>query len=310
MANKRVPAFDYTGEYETSADENYWYVTLKTSGAIAFKFPKTIDVFVVGGGGGGGSRMNDDGGGGGGGGYTTTAKRIAVAKGTGYEIVIGRGGTGSSKAYANTYGGTGVSAMDGEQSSAFGFTAEGGKGGTSKLGGDGGCGGGFNGGDGGSNGGDGYGAITETRGPGKGQGMSTRAFSEGVYACYGGGGGGGALRYSASGPGKGGETGGGDGGQAKDGVVSGQNGADNTGGGGGAVGGEADGYGGNGGSGVVIIRGTEQDYVDVYFGGVRLTDVYYNGTRLESWVHNGVKLFFERLRAAIFAGNDMRRATA
>ena len=48
---------------------------------------------------------------------------------------------------------------------------------------------------------------------------------------------------------------------------------------------------GAGGSGVVIIRSAEQDYLPVFFDGLRLQEVWFGGTRAESLIFNGQKLY-------------------
>ena len=57
------------------------------------------------------------------------------------------------------------------------------------------------------------------------------------------------------------------------------------------------GTGGAGGSGIVILRGTEDDMIPVIFNGTQLSDIVYNGTKITSLIYNGTKLFFERLKA-------------
>ena len=207
----------------------------------------SIDVFCVGGGGGGSSRSGNDGGAGGGGGYTATQNDVEMVVGQSYEIVIGQGGSSNA---------------DGTATTAFGFTAKGGKKGSGKTGGSGGSGGGGGGwssdyqpGSGGSNGSDGSSGRQTNGGPGgAGQGKTTREFGEDSGALYAGGGGGGGGSgnsgygvHASGGPGGGGD-GGGTGYNAK-------NGHANTGGGGGGGG-----YGsstiGSGGSGIVVIRNT------------------------------------------------------
>ena len=238
----------YTGNCKVIDDtNNNWRVKFLTSGTLTLASNTSIDAFLVGGGGGGAhdSSTTDRGGGGGGGGYTKTFKNIAINAGTGYSIVIGNGGAGSSSGRGG----------DGETTSAFGKTASGGKGGIhpSGDGGAGGSGGGGGGygsksaGAGGSNGGNG---TTATGIGGTGQGTTTREFGESSGALYAGGGGGGAGSGTASSNGSGGSGGGGSGGKTRG------HGTANTGGGGG---GEENGSsssqgGGNGGSGIVVIR--------------------------------------------------------
>lgn len=51
------------------------------------------------------------------------------------------------------------------------------------------------------------------------------------------------------------------------------------------------GYGGNGGSGIVVIRGTQDDVIPVWFDGTQLNEMYFNGTKVESLYFNGAKMF-------------------
>jgi len=288
MANRTIPKYYYTGESSTSADEQYWYVYLKSSGVISFTFPKTVDVFLVGGGGAGG---NGAGAGGGGGGYTAMGANIAIQEETQYSITVGLGGAGGSVTGSDRTG------EDGKESAAFGLSAAGGKGGMwesdySGAGGAGGSGGGggtyekpeYGGssGAGGSNGG--AGGRSDAAAGGAGQGSTTYAFADSHYALYAGGGGG----YARRGPGGAGGAGGGGDGEGQDGdtVISAKSGEPGTGGGGGGGG-----SGGAGGSGVVIIRGREQDYLPVVFEDTRLHEIYYNGVLAESLVFNGMTLY-------------------
>ena len=240
-----------------------------------------MDIFCVGGGGAGGcgddevvSGMHTPGGGGGGGGYTKTVTGIAISSGQSLAIVVGSGGTATKSGvsgYANSGGASSVT-----RSGNTLCTADGGKGGHQYggSGGSGGSGGGTGGynnvigssgtgaGNGGTNGGNG-GASG-----GKGQGATTRAFGASSGTAYSGGGGGGGASGSYYGGGSGGATGGGAGGIGRyrsggssdepeySGPSAGSAGSANTGGGGGG-GGACDGasaYGGNGGSGIVIIK--------------------------------------------------------
>lgn len=219
----------------------------------------SMDVFCVGGGGkgqrsySGGDWEDTDGGGGGGGGFTSTVKNISVSSGQSLTITVGAGGTSGDGGVSSVVrsGSTLCSAKGGYGDSRSDFYPSGG--------GSGGGAGGlalsnqrWNGASGGSNGGDG-GSISFVSG-GKGQGTTTRAFGESSGTLYsGGGGGGGAASY---GGGSGGSGGGGSGGGS---ASNGNNGGTNTGGGGGGGGGHLDSsvtthIGGNGGSGIVLIR--------------------------------------------------------
>ena len=79
---KKIPKFSYTGAYETSSDDTYWYIKLKSSGQMTFTYRKRIEVGCVGGGGGTISNRNYahvGGFAGGGGGYIKTGTTGAEA---------------------------------------------------------------------------------------------------------------------------------------------------------------------------------------------------------------------------------------
>lgn len=237
-----MPSASYTGSWSGFINDGVsngvqnWRAKFFTSGILTFKSNiSEVDVFLVGGGGSATTKNSGAGGGnGGGGGYTLTQKYVPVTKGTQYEIVIGAGGAANSS-YST--------AINGNPSSAFGYTAEGGKGGDKSYGGAGGSGGGggYNAnGDGGSDGSKGGGNSSGAYSGGTGQTGTTREFGEATGELYAGGGGG-------STSGKGGAGGGGNAG------TPGVAGVSNTGGGGGA-GNTSSSTGGAGGSGIVIIR--------------------------------------------------------
>ena len=46
-----------------------------------------------------------------------------------------------------------------------------------------------------------------------------------------------------------------------------------------------------GGSGIVIIRGSEDDLLPVYFDGTRMSQIYFNNERVQSLTVNGTKYF-------------------
>lgn len=248
-----IPGFTYTGDYEIvndtdeiiTASPNNWKIRFLTSGTLTFQALNSaengIDVFLVGGG--GASRY-----GGGGGGYTTTEKRKSILIETPYNIVIGAGGRSEG--------------ANGGKTSAFGVSAEGGYGGSTSdnngAGGNGGCGGGGwgspDGGSGGTDGSDGvHVSGTTMRSAGKGQGTTTREFSELNAKTYAGGGGGGGGGYGGGGNG----TGGGYVGGSGQGNSSSKNGQTNTGGGGGGYSSNTATF-GHGGSGIVVIRNTRE----------------------------------------------------
>ena len=285
------PTYTYTGSSQLIDDGNgNWRIKFLTSGTLTFTNLGTgvngIDVFLVGGGGGGrtgSQRVN--GAGGGGGGYTTTKKGHTVSVGSSYNIVIGAGGA------TNSNGGT---------SSAFGFSAAGGKYGAPgasnfetevAIGGNGGSGGGGgtshqgyggNGGSNGSNGSNGTGGNGGT-----GQGTTTREFGESDGTLYAGGGAGTEGKAGAGGGGVYNNTNNSD----KYYVA---NGTANTGGGGG---GGAFNFikGGTGGSGIVVIRNarvvpTEQMPSYTYTGSSRL-EVDKNGNWKIKFLSSGTLTF-------------------
>lgn len=245
------PIFTYSGQYTLVDDEDgNWRIKFLTSGTLVFtglgSAASGIDIFLVGGG--GGSTFYA----GGGGGYTTTATTFVPSVGTEYPIVIGEGG---------------AQANDGLPTSAFGYTAEGGKSANVQRGGNGGSGGGSGsnaaapsqyiiedeksiGGSDGSNGSRYEARMSSSQywvyEGGVGQNITTKEFKETSGDLYAGGGAGkrvtnndGTTWMSVSG----GDGGGGN----SNANANGDNGAANTGGGGGAPG-------GSGGSGIVIIR--------------------------------------------------------
>jgi len=270
MANK-IPAFSYTGSYRTELKDGRWYIFFLTSGTLRMNYSKTADLYLHGGGGGGaGGGWNASGGSGGAGGYFASHYDVPVAAGTAYEIVIGAGGGGGVP------GGSGVGdAGDGKAggaSSAFGYTVNGGGGGEHM--GAGGVGGSGNGGYRGS----GVGGFR-----GDGGSNTTYAFDSASGLIYGGGGGGGAPENGGSGAG--GDPYGPDGEDHA---------AANTGAGGG--GGDYEGNGGAGGSGIVILRSTQDDQLPVKFDGVTLQRIVFNGEEVMHLIHEGTQIFMERMR--------------
>ena len=254
------PKFKYSGKCTIERDENNsndCKIKFLESGTLKLSNDFNIDAFLVGGGGGGTSYayyyMS---GGGGGGGYTNTIKNIILTKDKEYKIVVGDGGE---------------IAADGKASTAFGYTANGGKKGNTCNGGAGGSGGGAGkayGGSkqevaGGTNGSNGYGQSNAWGKKciyGTGQGRTTCEFAEEgckEESLYSGGGGAGGYYHSTTGAitygGYGGSGGGGEGGKGGyNNKTNGKSGTPNTGGGGGGA--ESGASAGKGGSGIVIIR--------------------------------------------------------
>lgn len=307
-----LPEYTYTGSHQLIDDgDGNWRIKFLTSGTLTFsKKPKNIDVFLVGGGASGGSSFAIDeqnydyeetgnsttlgigGGAGGGGGYTQTQRNISVSSGTEYSIVVGAGGATVKRQNGTYYpwGSDGkrvqfVSGKAGGNTTAFGYTANGGSPGHVEkddysYGGAGGSGGGgmqvpvsssSTAGrygqpmTGGSDGSDSTytGSESTTSRPttcaGQGQGTTTREFGESSGQLYAGGGGSGNAYYNGTGydaAAPGGSGGGGAGGYK--GTTSAQAGSANTGGGGGgspvSSGSGEYASSGAGGSGIVIIR--------------------------------------------------------
>jgi len=237
--------------------------------------PNVEYLVVAGGGGGGGTQFTSYYGGGGGAGGFRTATGLAVTAGSAITVTVGAGGNraptsgetqgsqGSNSVFGsitstggggggagNTvggFGGSGGGAGLGNTSSSSGGSGTGGQGnsgGNSVVGGGGGGGGGA-----------GQSGISSTGNDVGGNGGNGTASSiSGSSVTYAGGGGGGSGKFSAQS--NGGTGGGGKG--ARDGGAT--AGTANTGGGGGAGTGQSSPHlGGNGGSGIVIIR-----YSDTY----------------------------------------------
>lgn len=239
ISYRMTPEFTYTGDYEIVQDDDTpiadfaswkgnWKIRFLTSGDFTitkmYGFTGVVDVFLVAGGGAGHSggrvgEVNKGWPGGGGGSGETSTNNAKIKENTIYQIIIGGGGTANGGKGGNT--------------SAFGQTANGGFGGygilygggeNSGRGGNGGSGGGQAEKHGGSSPGSDGNNAPGSRG-GKGQGKTTREFSEP-----------GAKLYATGGYGNGNKA----------------SGQDNTGNGGNS-GPEGGGY-GNGGSGIVVMR--------------------------------------------------------
>lgn len=284
---KKIPKFSYTGAYETSSDDTYWYIKLKSSGKMTFTYRKNIEVGCVGGGGGTISNRNYahiGGFAGGGGGYIKTGTTTAEA-GTAYAVTIGAGGEGINGWRDD------VTAESGGATSAFGISAPGGGGGS------------FDSPGAGTGAGGKGGYYINIQGANGGSGL--KLFGFGPFG--GGGGGGSGAGGMALAGGTGGAGGGGNGGRGGiNGVDGGDggNGAANTGGGAGGAGGgwyeepyqSRPGKAGSGGSGVVIIRGTQDDYIPVIFNGSPVEAIVLNGVRLTGLVVDGIRLYMKKRR--------------
>ena len=251
-----------------TTDTNYKYHTFTSSGNFIVTTPGLVDYLIVAAGGGGGSGL---GGGGGAGGFISGTS-LNMNIGT-YAVIVGAGGAGGAEGDVNL-------GLDGNDSSFNTFTAIGGGGGAAcgspTSGRSGGSGGGAAGGGSGQGtpgglgtsgqgnaggaissydlfaaggGGAGGGGQDTHAGGGGDGGIGTVSSISGTATYYAGGGG--AGFYSSGSYGDGGTGGGADGG-----TYEGSNGLVNTGGGGG--GGAYNTLprhkGGNGGSGIVIVR--------------------------------------------------------
>ncbi len=258
----------YTGNASFYRHGVYDCMKLLTSGTLTLDRIGPFDIFAVGGGGAGadGGRWNSSstggsstGGAGGGGGYCASIFNFIPVNGNeNVTVTIGQGGVKAD-------GGT---TTFGSYLSANGGVAGTTGGSSTSKGGNGGSGGGsasrsyeHDAGNGGSDGSDGFaGSGSSASSIGIGQHSTTRAFDDATEALYAGGGGGstnisvneGTIR--GGNPGTGGSGGGGNAGRR----VAGTSGTPNTGGGGGAGSGRSSSgtilAGGDGGSGVVIIR--------------------------------------------------------
>lgn len=248
LSYKGVPEFTYSGgdeSYDVIDDgDGDWRIKFYSSGVLTISklvgARGGVDVFAVGGGGSGAN--TDSYAGGGGAGYTTTAKNVAISANTEYEVIVGEGGAGQEGFYVDGLPGGESSFTVGEMVIC---SAGGGSGGT-QNGGDGGSGGGAFEKTGGSDGSDGVSLNNDSSG-GKGQGLTTREFGEETGELYAGGGSGRSNSTSITIPG--GAGGGGAGGYKS--RTEANNGSDGKGGGGGAM---YNTQGGDGGSGIVIIR--------------------------------------------------------
>ena len=246
----------------------YTYHTFTSSGTFTPAIAGDIDFLVVAGGGSGGSDNGGANGGGGAGGYISQTAFSVTAQV--YTITIGGGGSGTTSADGGNAG---------TNSSAFGYTANGGGRGGSR-----GYSGSLNGGSGGGGASSGtlYGSGTTGQGNDGGQGIQTdteeypsgggggageagqdyqsttlsgRGGNGSTWlngTTYAGGGGGGTWSSNGT-PGSGGSGGGGNGCVYNINATTANNGDTNTGGGGGG-GGQSLKLSGTGGSGIVIIR--------------------------------------------------------
>lgn len=264
MATK-IPSFSYTGTYSTEIKNGYWYIYLKSSGTLKFTYTKTLEACIVGGGAAGQGRSAASTGHatyGGGGGTVLNKTGISASAGTGYNIVIGSGGK------------KGLSSTNGSASTAFGYSASGGS--------------------------------TEAQVGVSNTGLNgTYAFGDSTLSQYGGGGGrGGGSPGGAGFPGGAGGGGkGAGGGNYGGGGAPAVAGTANTGGGGGGYGADLnwkddDGYnhegGGDnadGGSGIVILRSTQDDALPIIFNGTQISQLIYNGTTIQHLIYNGQQLY-------------------
>lgn len=124
-AEKEEPfAFTYSGDFTDERVDGKGTVTLNTSGQlIVTSGTATVQVYILGAGGGGAYNSRTDYGSasGGSGGYQTV--EVELTPGT-YDIVIGTGGTGVYKGASGS-----LTAGNGGNTVAFGYTSTGGSGG-------------------------------------------------------------------------------------------------------------------------------------------------------------------------------------
>jgi hypothetical protein len=274
-----------------TTDGTYWYHTFKGSGFFSTYQSLTVDYLVIAGGAGGsaGQTNNSIGAGGGAGGLRSTVgatggggslgSALSLSADTNYEITVGAGGpatlypnyggtSGSNSVFSTitSIGGGGGGGNVGP-GAPNGNGVSGGSGGGGRMGSTtggsgtanqgyaGGAGGNVSGGGGGGTGGTG-GNGSGTQGGNGGAGVSISAWatptSTGVSNYYAGGGGG-SSDTSASQP-SGGSGGGGAGSAKNAGNATAGTLATGSGGGGGTAGDTANQWGGNGGSGLVIVR--------------------------------------------------------
>ena len=275
-----------------------WYAEFLTSGTLSPKHSFWCDAFLVGGGGSGGRILDLDGsylsnnghsfayGGGGGGGRTSNYYDISVD--ADFSVTIGAGSVSNSTGGTSSFG-------DGSRNASGGNSAAGishydyiSTNWNHGAGADGGSGGGTGGRSGATNGGNSPDSlfVYATISGGKGQGVSTRPFWDSNNASapwntmqFGGGGGGGLGGTSGTSVTSGGDGGGGFGARStmsnneisSISLINATNGVSNTGGGGGGGAfywyynynsqyiNNAISQSGNGGSGIVIIRGAGAD---------------------------------------------------
>jgi hypothetical protein len=274
-----------TEEY-TKSSVDYRSHTFLVNGSFYLSDTKSVDILVIAGGGGGhGSYQSPGGGGGGAGGFQTfTSQSLTSGK---YTVIVGRGGLGGkgdggsvtnrptsgenssfgtlTASVGGGYGGgyDGFDAGDGGSGGGEGYgggsgsgtSGQGNNGGTAPVNGDQNAAGGGGAGAAGGNGADGV------LNAGEGGTGSTNDYRNGVATYYAGGGGGGGG-YGGGHSAYGGRGGGGRGGYGSGDytTASGTDGLPNTGSGGGGGGGpvlgidQTQAVGGNGGSGIVIVR--------------------------------------------------------
>ncbi len=242
-----------------------------------------IDVLVVGGGGGGGRSATPNASGGGGAGGVVYQSNYSVTAGTSIDVAIGAGGAagdgsgvatnGENSSFgafvANGGGAAGqndTGDFDGDDGGSGGGSAStGGAGGTASQGNDGGAGlGGVGGAGGGGGAGSAGSAPSGSNGGNGGVGVDYSSIFGTTYGENGwfAGGGGGGAQDDTNTPGTGGTGGGGDAARI---AADNPNALPNTGGGGGAGHGEAaNEAGGNGGSGIVLVRYKDPNSVKIY----------------------------------------------
>lgn len=244
----------YTGSHAIFGTEEKGYMELYSSGTLTAQANMTVEAFLVGGGASGVTRQStssgtDYAGGGGGGGHVKLLSNLALISKQTYPVTIGAGGN-SQKADLSSV------CIAGGTTAAFGNTALGGTASNTPF---------YNGSNGGSGGGAGSSSSSGTGGAGGANGSngspsptggsSSAGSGAGISTSFNG-------KYYAGGGGGGGSTGGGasgGGGAGGSNLENGKNATANTGGGGGGAGSNTHQparlrVGGDGGSGIIIIR--------------------------------------------------------
>lgn len=187
------PKYTYTGisklVTQTLETETTWEILFLTSGIFTPEEDMNCDIFVAGAGGGAASGiLGSKYGAGGGSGYVLNLSAVQLQRNQEYEVIVGAGGISINTPTATaTPGGTSSITIEGITHSAEGGEAAKYLSNGKTQAGDGGSGGAGSNGTPGINGGDGTSSVPTYSIPGKGAGVSTRAYGDGNLYCTGGG---------------------------------------------------------------------------------------------------------------------------